>query len=201
MFDLGRVANEERQLKLIRSRFLFSAVVAILACAGLAFAQETTTGSIAGQVLDTQGAAMPGATVTVTSGQGSKTYVTDANGRFYAPYLTPGNYTVKVELTGFSPVERKDIDVRLGQRLSLDFALKVGQISETIEVVGAAPVIDSTSTASGGVLDSDMLKRIPVGRNFTDALYLVPGVSDSSGVGKANPSIAGGSGLDNNYVV
>ena len=54
-----------------------------------------------------------------------------AQGRFFAPFLTPGTYAVRVELSGFSPVERKGVEVRLGQRVSLDFTLKVGQISET----------------------------------------------------------------------
>ncbi len=188
-------------MKLIRSRFVFSAVVALLACAGLAYAQETTTGSISGEVLDTQAAAMPGATVTITSAQGTKTYVTDANGRFFAPFLTPGEYAVRVELTGFSPVERKNIPVRLGQRVSLDFTLKVGQISETIEVVGTSPVIDTNSTTVGAVLESSTLNKLPVGRNFTDTLYLVAGVSDSGRVGSSNPSVGGATGLENNYVV
>ncbi len=188
-------------MKLIRMKFVCSAVMALLAYAGLASAQETTSGSIAGQVLDDQGAAMPGATVTLTSAQGTKTYVSDGSGRFFAPFLTPGQYSLRVELTGFSPVERKSIDVRLGQRVSLDFTLKVGQISEIVEVVGAAPVVDTSSTTAGGVLDSAQLQMLPVGRNMTDTLYLVPGVSSSGRMGRANPSVGGGSGLENNYVV
>jgi hypothetical protein len=78
----------EEKLKL-RSRFLLSAVAVLCAWAGLAQAQETTSGSIAGQILDDQGATMPGATVTITSAQGSKTIVSDASGRFFAPFLTP----------------------------------------------------------------------------------------------------------------
>jgi outer membrane receptor protein involved in Fe transport len=180
---------------------LIWALALVLASFGVATAQETTSGSLAGEVLDNQGAAIPGATVTVTSGQGSRSIVTDANGRFFAPFLTPGSYSVKVELAGFSPVEQKNINVRLGQRLDLSFTLKVGDIQEVVEVVGAAPVIDTSSTTAGGTLDSDQLQRLPVGRNFTQTLYLVPGVSDSSGVGNANPSIGGASGLENNYVV
>jgi len=180
---------------------MLTGALAVLALAGFARAQETTTGSIAGDVVDTQGAALPGATVTLTSAQGSKSFPTDSNGRFYAPFLTPGSYAVRVELTGFSPVEQKGVDVRLGQRIALDFTLKVGEISETVEVLGAAPVVDTTSTTAGAVLDSDQLKQLPVGRNLADTLYLVPGVSDSSGLGMANPSIGGASGLENNYVV
>jgi len=164
-------------------------------------AQETTTGSIAGKVIDAQGAVIPGATVVVNSPQGAKTFVTDSQGRFFAPFLTPGDYSVRVELAGFSPVEQKAIQVRLGQRLELSFTLNVSDIQEVVEVVGSAPVIDTSSTTVGGSLDSETLKRLPVGRNFTDTLYLVPGVSDSGGVGQANPSITGASGLENNYIV
>ncbi len=183
-------------------RQLVWALLLLVASFGIASAQETTSGSITGTVVDAQGAPIPGATVSVVSDQGTKTFVTDSNGRFFAPYLTPGRYSVKVELPGFSPVEQKNIDVHLGQRLDLpSLTLKVGGLSEVIEVVGAAPTVDTSSTTTGGVLESEALKRLPVGRNFTDTLYLVPGVSDSSGVGKANPSISGASGLDNSYIV
>jgi hypothetical protein len=188
-------------LKLIRSTLLFSTVLALLVCAGLAHAQETTTGSIAGEVVDAQGAVMPGATVTIVTGTGVKTLTTDTNGRFFAPFLQPGTYTVRVELTGFSAVEHKGIEVRLGQRVALNFSLTVGQMSEAIEVLGSAPTVDVGSTTVGGVLDAESIKRLPVGRNFTDSLYLVPGVSDSSYAGKANPSIGGASGLENNYII
>src|SRR5262245_60513459 len=183
-------------------RQLIWAVALVLATFGFAGAQETTTGSITGEVVDAQGAPVPGATVTVTSPQGPKGFVTDSNGRFFAPYLTPGKYAVRVELSGFSPVEQKNIEVRLGQRIELaGLTLKVGGLEEVVEVVGSAPVVDTSSTTAGGTLDSDSLTKLPVGRNFTATLYLVPGVSDSSGAGAANPSIAGGSGLENNYVV
>lgn len=183
-------------------RQLIWAFVLVLATFGLAQAQETTSGSLTGTVTDAQGAAIPGATVIVTSPQGNKTFTTDTTGKFYAPFLTPGKYSVRVELTGFSPIEQKNIDVRLGQRLDLNgLVLKIGGIEEVVEVVGSAPTVDISSTTTGGVLDSDTLKHLPVGRNFTETLYLVPGVSDSSGLGRANPSIAGASGLENNYVV
>jgi carboxypeptidase family protein len=174
----------------------------LLASVALVGAQETTSGSITGEVVDTTGSPVPGATVKLTSDQGTKTFVTDGQGRFFAPYLTPGVYSVRVELTGFSPVEQKDINVRLGQRVSLTgLTLKVGGLEEVVEVVGSSPVVDITSTTAGGTLDSEQLKHLPVGRNFTQTLYLVPGVSDSSGVGNANPSIGGASGLENSYVV
>jgi hypothetical protein len=183
-------------------RHLISALALLLASVSFVSAQETTTGSITGEVIDAQGAPVPGATVSLVSNQGTKTFVTDASGRFFAPFLTPGTYNVRAELMGFSPVEQKNVKVSLGQRVELNgLALKVGGLEEVVEVVGSAPTIDTNTTTVGGVLDSELMKRLPVGRNFTDTLYLVAGVSDSSGVGAANPSIGGASGLDNNYVV
>jgi len=180
---------------------LSTCVVVALASLGPASAQETTSGSLSGVAVDTTGAVLPGATVSLTSAQGVKSFVTDTEGRFFAPYLTPGRYTVRVDLSGFSPVERKDVDVRLGQRIELSFTLRVGGVEEVVTVVGASPVVDVSSTTVGAVLDSDALKRLPVGRNFTDTLYLVPGVSSSGSLGAANPSVSGASGLENSYTV
>jgi hypothetical protein len=166
----------------------------------MVFAQETT-GMISGRIADSQGLAVPGATVTVTGSQGSKTAVTDAQGRFQVPYLVPGTYSVKVELQGFKTIEQGGVSVRLGQTVDLPMTMQVGGVAETINVSGAAPVVDTTSTTIGAALDSQLLERVPVGRRFSDTLYVAPGVSSSGTAGDANPSVSGGSGLDNQYVV
>ena len=69
----------------------------VLAVAGVAAAQETT-GTVSGRILDAQGLAVPGVTVTLTGPQGARTFVTDADGNFSAPFLTPGLYAVRAEL-------------------------------------------------------------------------------------------------------
>jgi hypothetical protein len=177
-----------------------AALVLLCLVPSVALAQETT-GSIAGRVRDPQGAAVPGASVTLRSGQGARSLGTDAHGQFLAPYLTPGVYGVRVEHRGFKPLEQGSVRVRLGQRVELDYTLSVGAFEELVDVTAAAPVVDTRSTTAGGVLDSDELRRLPVLRRLTSTLYLLPGVSSSTGTGDANPSIAGGSGLDNHYVV
>ncbi|MBI3050631.1 MAG: TonB-dependent receptor [Acidobacteria bacterium] len=140
--------------------------------------------------------------MTITSEEGERTFVTDAEGRFFAPFLPPATYTVRVELSGFQPVERTNVGVRLGQRVTLtDLVLRIAGVAEAIEVRAAAPVVDVTTTTAGSVLDSTVLRHLPVGRGITDVVLMAPGVSDSSGVGRANPSISGGSGLENAYVV
>ena len=175
-------------------------LIAIVAAPLPARAQETT-GTIGGMVVDAQGLAVPGVTVTVTGPQGSKTAVTDGGGRFTVPFLVPSTYTVRSELQGFKPAEQSNVVVRLGQTVELNLKMQVGGLQEAVEVTSSSPVIDTSTAAVGTNIDSDLLSRIPVGRRFSDTLYVAPGVSTGGTVGQANPSISGGSGLENQYVV
>jgi hypothetical protein len=175
-------------------------LVSLVSTPLLARAQETTTGTLAGQVLDSQELAMPGATVAVASEQGTRTFVSDATGHFLVPYLTPGLYTVRVEMQGFVPVEQRDIKVRLGQRLELRFVMQPGAMTEEVNVL-ASPIIDLSSATAGSHLDDQLISSVPVGRRFTDVLYIAPGVNSGGGTGDANASISGASGLENNYVL
>ncbi|MPY87286.1 MAG: TonB-dependent receptor plug domain-containing protein [Luteitalea sp.] len=186
-------------------RILRATMVLIACLAGwssLAAAQGGTTGTIAGRVLDSQGLAVPGATVTVSGPQGQRVMVTDTQGSFTLPFLAPGTgYAVRVELQGFKPVERGDMTLRLGQTVELTLALEVGGAAETVEVTAASPVVDLTTTTTGATLDSELLQAIPTGRRFSDTLFIAPGVSSGGGTGEANPSFSGGSGLENLYLV
>jgi len=184
-----------------RSWSLFSFLLGLLLLCHEALAQETTSGSLRGRVSDAQNLAVVGATVSISSGQGTKTYQTDTDGRFFAPYLTPGLYNVRVEMSGFRPTEQRNVELRLGQRLELSLVLKVGDLKEDVEVSGAAAAVDTTSSTAGSTLHSDMLDRVPIGRKFTDALYIASGVSSGGGTGGANASISGGSGLENNFII
>src|SRR5882672_9024940 len=175
-------------------------LVLLLATAAIAAAQGTT-GTISGRIVDPQGLAVPGVTVTVTGAQGAKTGVTDGSGRFTVPFLIPGTYSMKAELQGFKTIEQKDIVVRLEQTVDLPITMTVGGLTETVEVTGQSPVIDTQTTTVGANLDSAMLSRLPVGRSLAETLYVAPGVSSGGGTGTSNPSIGGGSGLENQYVV
>ena len=177
------------------------ALACMLALAVPGFAQGTT-GTITGTVVDSQGLSLPGATVTVTGPQGSRSVSTDAGGAFRVPFVVPDSYVVKAELQGFKTTEQKNVVVRLGQTVELPaLRMEIGGVAETVEVQATSPLIDSTSTTIGGVIDADLLKQVPVGRRMSDTLYIVPGVSDGGGTGRANPSVAGASGLENQYVV
>ena len=176
-------------------------IVVVMACSvATRAAAQDTTGTIAGRIVDAQGLAIPRATVTATGPQGAKTTFTDDDGRFTMPFLTPGPYALRAELQGFDTVERT-LDVHLGQTAQLSLTMRVGSLAETVQVTAAASALDVTSTTIGASLDSATLSRLPVGRRFSDALYLAPGVSTGGNVGVANPSISGSSGLENQYVV
>jgi outer membrane receptor protein involved in Fe transport len=181
--------------------YRYSALVLLcLSLAAAALAQETT-GTLIGRLEDPQGLALPGVTITVTGPQGAKTVVSDADGTYRLPFLTPGLYDVRAELQGFKTVEQRGVTVSLGQTTTANLQLEVGGLTETVQVTASTAVVDTTSTTTGAVLSSDMLQRVPVGRRFTDALYLAPGVSSSGSAGAANPSVSGSTGLDNLYVV
>src|SRR4029077_19093472 len=187
--------GEERPMR------TFALLVAfVIACAGVARGQETT-GTINGRVTDAQGLAVPGVSITVSGTQGTKSATTDSEGRFSMPFLTPGRYDVRAELSGFKAIEQKGITVALGQTLDLPLKLEVGGVTEIVQVVGTTDVVNVNTTTTGATITSDLLERVPVGRDIGSTLYLAPAVSSSSTAGHANPSIAGGSGLDNQYVI
>jgi hypothetical protein len=93
---------------------LLAVVAGLILATSLAEAQGLTTGSIAGRVVDAQNLAVPGAAVTIITPQGPRSFTTDSDGRFFAPFLTPGSYEITIELQGFRPLDRKNINVQLG---------------------------------------------------------------------------------------
>ncbi|MPY86309.1 MAG: TonB-dependent receptor plug domain-containing protein [Luteitalea sp.] len=176
-------------------------LVLALATARSSVAQETT-GTITGRVIDDQGLGLFGAAVIATGPQGQRSAVSGANGVFRISSLTPGTYSVQVELPGFKRLTQQDITVSLGQTVNLQTLLmEIGGLTERIELLADAPVIDMNTTTVGAIIGSDLLQRVPVGRRFSDTIYIAPGVSSGGGTGDANPSIAGASGLENHYVI
>ena len=130
------------------ARISAALVTVALVMTGLASAQERF-GTLQGRVTDQQGAPVPGVTVTVTNietGE-NKVYVTDANGQWVALDLNPGRYNVAFELAGFARVERPDISVMLGRGFELNAQMRVGQLTETVQVTAeATPLVDTRST-------------------------------------------------------
>jgi hypothetical protein len=144
---------------------------------GSAWAQ-TTQGRIMGLVSDTQGAILPGVTVTATSPAliGAQSTVSQADGRFLFPALPTGAYKLVFELSGFQKLTREGVQVVLGQTLSVDAQLPLASLSETVTVTGESPVIDVTTTRVGTSLKGDALIAVPNSTDVWGALSEAPGI-------------------------
>jgi hypothetical protein len=183
----------------------FGHVAAILVAALIslqaAAAAQDTSGTLRGVVSDPQGLPIPAVTVILNGPQGMKTTTTDGGGRFTIPFLTPAEYDVRAEMQGFKAFEQSKVAVGLGQSVDVAIKLEVGGVAETVNITAGAPELDMRSTAIGASISSELVQIVPVGRRLADTLYLAPGVSSSDAVGRMNPSISGGSGLDNLYII
>src|SRR5574341_5138 len=140
---------------------------------------QVTTGTIVGTVKDQQGAAVPGAAVTITeTNKGTlSTHTTDPAGSFVAPFLIPGTYEVAVELAGFKKYTHRGVVLQVNQRARVDATLEVGGLTEATEVIGLAPLTRTDSAELGEVIEERAVRELPLnGRNFATLVYLVPGV-------------------------
>src|SRR5947207_15355005 len=131
-----------------RAACVFSADAMLVSLATTpAFAQ--TTGQILGTVVDAQGGVLPGVTVTATSPQlqGTRTAVTDGSGTFRFPTLPPGTYSIKANLSGFQDAAQENITVSLDKSVALSLKMQVAGVSQTVNVMGTSPVVDTQSAA------------------------------------------------------
>lgn len=144
---------------------------------------QTLTGAIAGTVRDEQGAAVPGASVVVRGKTGERSTVTDTRGEYRFPTLDPGVYSVQADLAQFQPQRQDGLVIAIGRQLTVDFTLKLGGVSETVEVSGEAPLVDVTSSASVESISQDLLFNLPLSRFSPALLNYAPGINDYSAFG------------------
>jgi hypothetical protein len=189
-------------------RHLFGAAVLLLLSGASGFAQQTT-GTITGRVVDQQGAAIPGATVTAKSPATgfTRTETSDAEGVYRLSALPVGIYEVTAELQGFATVSKKDVEVNVAQTQSVDFPMKVASLAETVNVTGASPLIETTASSVGQVVDVRRIESLPLnGRQFANLAATVPGVglsfhSDPTKSTQYAPLVNGGAGRNINYQI
>src|ERR1700722_17110947 len=192
---------------------LFAAILALLSIffsVSIANAQSTG-GRIRGTVTDASGGAVVGAKVTLIN-EGTnitREAQTSSNGEYLFLEVPVGTYEVDVNQTGFKKYARKGIVLLLSEIATVDIPLQVGSNIDTVEVTGAPPVIDTTTTQLGAVMTDQSVRELPLNtRNTYQLLQLQPGVQSQLGAdlfyGSDNPgvvSVNGGRGRSNNYMV
>jgi len=167
-----------RKFRSVTSSIL--AALLFLTVPGL-FAQSDL-GSIRGTVQDNTGAALPGTSIEVLSndtGQ-ARTVVSDGQGNFSVLSLPRGSYKATATAAGFQQ-ETVTFDLQVSQVKAINFELKIGAASQTVEVTSAAPLVDTETSSVGEVVEGRQLSEIPLnGRNFTQLALLSPGVTKGS---------------------
>jgi Carboxypeptidase regulatory-like domain len=202
-------------------------LLAVLLFVGSAFSQETT-GGLQGTVNDPSGAVVSHAEVVLvgTSLVGTKAAATDSAGYYHFANLPPGNYTLTVTARGFKSVKRAGITIEVGHLPTLNLTLEVGASETVVEVSGAAPVIDVTTTRTMTNITEDVIQDVPRGRSFQSVIQFAPSarneplagstgspeMSMGNGTGGQSPggggngqpygfSVAGGADSENGYLV
>jgi Carboxypeptidase regulatory-like domain/TonB-dependent Receptor Plug Domain len=193
------------------ARFLLCALLVMLCLPFAAQAQDS--GSITGTVRDSSGAVVPGAEVKAASGAigVTRTTATNGDGDYLAAALPPGTYDLSVTAQGFKVFQAKRIIVRVAEKARVDVTLQVGQMTENVVVEGSnvAQVGTQSSDLSGVVTGKEISQLELNGRNFTQLVTMVPGVSNQTGQdesqvglnGNISFSINGGRGEYNNWQV
>jgi hypothetical protein len=159
---------------------------------GLCAFGQAPTGTLQGRVADPAGSAIPDAKVTIENqSTGVKqALVTNSDGRFVQPYLASGDYRLTVEKVGFSRNVTNDIKVDVQQTVGLDIALKVGEITTTVEVKAEVAQLKTETSSASTTITSKQIHDLPTGRNPFALATLTPGVIPAGG--GSTPWISGG---------
>jgi outer membrane receptor protein involved in Fe transport len=162
---------------------LLSLVIGCVVTLPRAASAQTITGSIQGTVLDQSGAALPGATLTITNTEtgATRSAVTNGSGNYNAALLPPGHYNVSASLEGFQTIQKTGLTLEVNQNARIDFALKLSSVEESVQVTAEAPLVDTADTSTKVVVDNKKIVGLPLnGRNFVDLGLTVPGVQPIS---------------------
>jgi len=197
--------------RIFRPLIWLSCVLSLLLICATMMSAQGTGGRILGRVADSSGAVLAGVKVTLTNEATSVSSETSTNdsGDYGFPQVPVGTYTISFDLTGFKTNVRKGVVVDLNQVITLNSILQVGQTKETIDVTSEAPIVDTTSTQLGAIMDARQVSNLPLNsRDTYQLLQLQPGVQ---GVGGSDlfygsntagaVSVNGGRGRSNNFSV
>ena len=177
--------------------FLLAIVVCALILPADFHAQGTS--NLSGRVLDQQGAVLPGVGLTLR-GQDTGLFresISNENGTFVFTAMVPGVYQLEAELPGFKKYQQSSMRLEVGKTVTVNVVLEVGQVTEEVQVISEAPLVDTTSKEIGGHLENREIVDLPsINRNFTGYLSLLPGAvpNFNSGFGADGVVVGGQSG-------
>jgi hypothetical protein len=172
-------------------------MAALVAVAAPVYAQ-VQTGTISGEITDATGAALPGVTVTITSQDRgfSRSTVSDETGRYVFPAVPIGPYSITATLQGFETAQAADNLVELDRTTTVPIAMKIGALTDTVQVLGDIPIVTPTNTAQQTRLRRDEFEKLPVGRSYQALIGAAPGV-----VGTGNVNAMGALTSNNQFIV
>ncbi len=159
-------------------------VIAAFYCFNFSAHAQSFTGSIVGTVKNPEGAVVPNAEITIIHEQTNRTLtvMTNSEGYYASAPLGVGTYRVEAKMSGFRRVFRGGIVLQIQQTAVIDFTLELGAVSEEVEVKAEAPVLESTTTTLGKVVDNRQIGDLPLNtRNVYSLIFLTPGVTGSIG--------------------
>jgi hypothetical protein len=159
------------------------------AAVNMAFAQGGGTGTILGTVIDSTGAALPNAKVTVTSAATGLAYrtATGSSGDYNAPSLNPGVYSVEVEAAGFEKTRTTTFTLAVDQKIRMDVTLRPGSVSQELVVTAQAVSLDTDSASLSQEIGARQVNELPLnGRNFMQLLLVGAGAVCRSSVSKVS---------------
>ena len=154
-------------------KFVLAIALLAFGAASLVVAQEY--GTVFGKATDTDGAAIPGVTVSLTGGGAPRTSVTDANGQYRFLGLDPGTYGLTAELDGFSTIEQPSVTVGLNRNTQIQITMSTA-VEETITVTSESPLLDPNKITQGTSISRVELEKIPTARDPWAVLNQTPGV-------------------------
>ena len=189
------------------------ALVVVLVClvSSTSLFSQSTGGRLLGRVADPSGAVLAGVKVTLVNEAtgGDRSVTTNESGDYVFLEVPPAAYRVEFEQTGFKKNLRKDVTVEINQVLTLNMTMQLGEAREVVEVTSEAPLVETTSTQLGAVVNERAVSQLPLNsRDTYQLLSLQPGVQSQTGTdlfyGSDRPgvvSVNGGRGRSNNFSV
>lgn len=185
-------------------RMALAGLIMLCMASGIRLRAQTVTGTVLGIVLDTSGAVVPNAQITITNQDTGvvRAAATSADGLYNIPSLEAGNYTVDAKALGFNPVQVRNVVVTVGSSSRVDLRLQVGSTTQSVIVTEAVPTVETTSSEVSQVMNEDFIKEIPLNaRDLQQLAVIQPGVQwMNTGFGGTAMTVAGDRPTNNRFL-